>query len=123
MTNDLDSLLQDSADAIATRDLEYITAYTRYLDAVRSASQALIRMNRTKLPTTRKKAEAKYLIAMESWLESRHQLDNAQIERINVQATYAQIVRLLGEELTPRVNDIAGRVARIEAQLQADSQP
>lgn len=119
----LDSLLQASADAIAERDREYIASYTNYLNAVRAASQALIKMNRTKLPTTRAKAEKKYLGAMETWVESRGKLDDAQIARINTHATYAQIVKLISEELVPKVNDARERLAALEQANETSGTP
>lgn len=106
----LDSLLQSSAEAIAERDREYIAAYSDYQTAVREASKALITMNRTVLSHTRAKAEKKYLTMMETWLKARGALDDAQIARINTHATYAQIVRLISEELVPKINTIERRL-------------
>jgi hypothetical protein len=111
MTVPFDTLLQDAATAIAARDARYMEAYSHYVAAEHASINTMIAMVQSQCTDD---TIAAYRAAMDDRIRARRTLDEAQVERIAGLAMYAQVVRLMEEELIPKLAEHQHRIVALE---------
>jgi predicted transcriptional regulator len=113
------ALLESAAKSIQDRDARYGDAFSAYVGALETAMAAQIAMIKAHADD----ASAKhYDRAVGALMLARKKMDDAQADRINTEAMYPQIVRLIVEEIVvvlKRHEELLNTHTPALAQLQA----
>jgi predicted transcriptional regulator len=107
-------LLENAARSIQERDAKYGDAFTWYVNALETAMAALIAMIKAQADDDSTKHYDRTMAAL---IVARKQMDDAQASRINTEAMYPQIVKLIVEEIIVVLKRHESEIRNIKAQF------
>jgi hypothetical protein len=103
---------------MSKRDKDYLDAYDLFVNATRDKTEAMIIMGRAGFTEP---SCAAYRLVKEEWFTARKGLDDAFFAKIEGGGMYAQIVRLISEEILDQLPAIKARLDKIEALMEWDN--